>query len=85
MSRRVFVADIQENGRTLAMAEAPTWNGAIRKSEGLVREHARAAGVMFDGEAPEVWGQPGAAGSTYRRWWRNGAQGIRAEVAEVSS
>ena len=79
MKRRHFVAELMRGGRTLAMADAYAMNSAIRASEALVREHARAVGAMFEGEAPERYGD------TYTRRWTGDGETLTARVVEVYS
>lgn len=83
--RRYFIAELIEDGHTIAMAEANAWNGAVRASEGLVRDYARGFGIVMEGGKPEVYGLVAQPGSTYRRSWSGSGARVRIEVAEVSS
>ena len=66
--RRTFSAVIVDAaGTTVAEATAYAWNSAVRASEALVRELARARGATYSASLPEVEGRPGDG--TYRRKW----------------
>lgn len=83
--RRYFIAELIEDGNTIATAEANAWNSAVRASEGLVRDYARGRGIVMDGGKPEVYGPVAQPGSTYRRSWAGNGARVRVEVAEVTS
>lgn len=85
-TRRVFVAELLDGGKTLASVERYARNSAIRAGEELIRNHARVTGEPFVGGAPERF-QAAGKGDLYRRQWtgeRTGAS-LRVEVCEVFS
>lgn len=69
MKRQYYAATVVDETGDETAAQTYAMNSAIRKTEALVREAARAAGVMFHG------GQPARAGDVYTRRWTgdNGA------------
>lgn len=67
MKRTPHNITVTANGDTLFTETAYAWNSAIRKSEALVREHAREIGHPFIGDRPVVNGKPGQG--TYERRW----------------
>ena len=79
MKRRYFIAELVDNGRTIAMSEAYAMNSAIRASEALARDYARDHSMVLNGEQPTRYGQ------IYTRRWVGPDVVLKAVVAEVYS
>lgn len=80
-ARRTFRAELIRDGETITTALAYAWNSAVRRSEGLVRAHARTNGEPYAGDTPQVTGgKPAAPGAEYVREWSGMRTGERVSV-----
>ena len=87
-TRKTYVAQLRrlETGALLGETTAYAWNSAIRASEALVREHARAAGCMFEGDAVRIITPPIVkTDRMYERVWAGNGEKVAARVWEVSA
>ena len=74
--RRNFKAIVTDNTGNTIIGEKETfaWNSAIKATETIVREHARAGFTLYSGDKPVVM-EAGVAGNherIYRRNWTSG-------------
>ncbi|WP_100492776.1 hypothetical protein [Mycobacteroides abscessus] len=63
MRRTPYLATLTENGTQIEHADAYAHNSAVRKSEALVRKHARTRGITLTGDKPT------RDGTVYTRRW----------------
>lgn len=83
-TRQTYAVELRHDDQVIATDAKYAFNSAIRASEALVREHARAAGEMFEGSRPETTGDRYDR-TDYRREWigcRSGEQ-LSAHVTRI--
>jgi hypothetical protein len=81
MKRSRYLASVKVSETETRTRETQAWNSAIRATEAMVREIARAEGVIYHGSAPKVEQQPVRV---YRReWWGPVGGSLSAEVREA--
>ena len=88
MKRKTYVAQLRrlETGALLGESVTYAWNSAVRASEALVREHARAAGCRFEGDAVRIITPPIVkTDRMYERVWAGNGEQVAARVWEVQS
>ena len=88
MKRKTYVAQLRrlETGALLGETVAYAWNSAVRASEALVRDHARKAGAMFEGDAVRIITPPIVkTDRMYERVWSGNGERVAARVWEVRS
>jgi len=85
MKRRTYLAHLIETStdNEISWKETYAWNSGIRASEALVREYARAEGIIFTGGKPWI-DMPESPYKTYTRTWTDpSGYSVTATVTEV--